>query len=344
MPQQFDYIKRLGSGHFGEVWLAKETGLDAIVAVKKIPQHKIPNPTNMFQEAQVLKSAQHQNVVQVYDTGQFSDKSVYISMEYHPRGSLEDEAKGSHVELTRACALMSDVLRGLEHLHDNGILHRDVKPANILVGRKKEGILSDFGLAWPSGTKPKPAGLGDLFHKRHLAPEVWTGSPYDSLCDIYAAGVTLYRLVNGDSYLPSPAPKDLMDQITNGKFPNRNKYRAFITIPMKKIINKAMNVDPAKRFQSAREMRTSVEQLTVNMNWKERVSSGGTEWTGNWSKRFYLVRALQSNGSYQIEFSKGASRAKARRVTAHCYTSSNKADADKMARRILQDCVLGKIT
>jgi len=136
MADKFDFIRRLGSGHFGEVWLVHETGLDIRVALKIIPPHKFINVNNIFHEAQILQLSQHDNVVKVLDTGKINNGSVYISMEYLERGSLEDEAKGSYVDLSRAKRLICDVLRGLSHLHKNAVLHRDIKPANILVGKK----------------------------------------------------------------------------------------------------------------------------------------------------------------------------------------------------------------
>lgn len=149
MAVSFDFKRRLGSGYFGEVWQAVDTGLGCEVALKCIPPDKIINQGNFFQEAQVLKASEHANIVQVYDTGTLSDGRIYVSMEYLAKGSLEDEARGAPIALSRAKRLMVDVLRGLGHAHDQGIVHRDVKPANILIGDAGQGKLSDFGLALP---------------------------------------------------------------------------------------------------------------------------------------------------------------------------------------------------
>jgi serine/threonine protein kinase len=125
----FEFQKRLGSGYFGTVWLARDTGLDVDRAIKLISREKIKEE-NVFHEAQILQAAQHRNVVRIFGTGEQDDETIYIAMEYLPKGSLDDEARGAYVDLTRARRLMIDVLRGLEHLHENGILHRDLKPGN----------------------------------------------------------------------------------------------------------------------------------------------------------------------------------------------------------------------
>jgi serine/threonine protein kinase len=114
----FDLQKRLGSGYFGTVWLAHDTGLDVERALKLISREKI-HAANVFHEAQILQAAQHPNVVRIFGTGEWDDQSIYIAMEYLPKGSLEDEAEGGYVDLTRARRVMIDVLRGLDHLHQN---------------------------------------------------------------------------------------------------------------------------------------------------------------------------------------------------------------------------------
>ena len=102
MAAGFDYRKRLGVGYFGEVWLVTDTGLNADRALKLIPPNKVLNPRNFFHEAQVLKAVEHSNIVRVEETGTLRDGRIYVAMEYLANGSLDDEAKGSYVPLTRA--------------------------------------------------------------------------------------------------------------------------------------------------------------------------------------------------------------------------------------------------
>lgn len=117
MPVSFDFKRRLGSGYFGEVWYAIDTGLDCEVALKCVPPDKIIYKENFYQEAQVLKASEHPNVVKVNDTGDLDDGRIYVSMEYHPNGSLEDEAQGASLPLSRVKRLMIDILRGLDYAH-----------------------------------------------------------------------------------------------------------------------------------------------------------------------------------------------------------------------------------
>ncbi|MBI1954952.1 MAG: serine/threonine protein kinase, partial [Acidobacteria bacterium] len=240
MAGQFDFHERLGAGNFGEVWLVTDTGLNAERALKVIPPDKVLNKQNFFQEAQLLKAVEHPNIVRVHETGSLADGRLYVAMEYLSKRSLEDEAKGSYIPLTRAKRLMIDVLRGLGYAHSKDVIHRDIKPANILVGDSSEGKLSDFGLAVPSGLDLKGLGVKDYAYTLHLAPEVKSPNDYTVLTDIYACGVTLYRLVNGDTFLPTIPPAEVLKLARQGKFPDRTAYRDFVPRPLRLITNRAL--------------------------------------------------------------------------------------------------------
>ena len=344
MAVGFELLKRLGAGHFGEVWLAIDKGLDAERAVKFIPSDRVLDPGNFFHEAQILQSVQHSNIVRVEETGNMDDGRIYVAMEYLPKGSLEDEARGAYVDLTRAKKVMVDVLRGLGHAHDKGILHRDIKPANILIGHNGEGKLSDFGLAVPASVNLSASNFKDYAYLIHRAPELQKKPIYSAASDIYAAGVTLYRLVNGDSYLPPVGTADLEALIANGEFPDRQRYREFIPRPVRVIVNKAMNVDPKKRYRTAAAMRHALEQIEVNKNWKESLLPAGIKWTCGWGDFVYEVRRERlPTGRWQVEVRKGRTKKKLRRMLALCLYDASKQQAERQSRQVLQKMVLGQL-
>jgi eukaryotic-like serine/threonine-protein kinase len=344
MAVSFDFISRLGSGYFGEVWLATDTGLGCEVALKCIPPEKLINRKNFYQEAQVLTTVQHANIVRVYDTGTLDDDRVYVSMEYLPKGSLEDEAKGAYIGLSRAKRLMIDILRALGYAHEKGIIHRDIKPANILIGNSQEGILSDFGLALPNVQQLDIAYLKKYQYILHLAPEVHRIQDYGPLSDIYACGATLYRLVNGDNYLPQVTLLEAQSLAQEGKFPTRDKYRDFVPSSLRRIINKALNTNPQDRYQSADEMRRALEQQKFNVDWQERVLRGGIIWNGVDKKGVLLqVKKLeQAPDRWSVETRRGSNQQNLRRVSALCFYDLSKVDAARQTRRVLQDFVTGR--
>lgn len=344
MAYIFDFQERLGAGHFGEVWLAIDPSLDTTRAVKIIPQEKLVNPNNFFYEAQILKSVEHANIVKVEEAGILSDGRVYVAMEYLPKGSLEDETRGAYVDLTRAKRIMIDVLRGLEHAHEKGILHRDIKPGNILIGEIGEGKLSDFGLAMPVDINPKTLGIREYNYLLHKAPELFANNPYTFSSDIYACGVTMYRLVNGDSYLQPDPIITIVNRIKDENFPDRSRYREFIPRSLKLIINKAMRPSPTERYQSAREMRRALENINLCMNWKERLLPNGLKWICSWDNICYEVtRERNQDQKWQVTVRKGKSKESLRRISDLCISNTTMKNAESHTRRVLQDFVIGKL-
>lgn len=234
---------------------------------------------------------------------------------------------------------MIDTLRGLEHAHSQGILHRDIKPANILIGHNLEGKLSDFGLAILMGASPSSFQA----YISHLAPEVYSTNEFTVLSDIYACGVTLYRLVNGDNYFPKLSPLDTRNVCINGRYPDRKHYRYFIPKSLKIVINKAINVDPQKRYQSAQEMRHALERISVKVNWIETKSQNIYQWKCQKANKYYEVTQTKTyDKRWTITVKKGRSENSLRKINNICATCVCKSDADQITKRVLQDFVLGK--
>ena len=343
MEEKFSKKVRLGSGHFGEVWLVTDIGLDIDRALKIISLEKLPDKANFFTEAQVVMTSEHPNVIQVYETGKYNELNIYISMEYHPKGSLDDEAKGTYIDLTRVKHIMIDILRGLEFAHSKGVIHRDIKPANILIGKNSEGILSDFGLALIPQSGKTIVGASDYAYISHLAPEAIDYRKFSIESDIYACGVTLYRLLNGDSFLPILSIDEIKKEAKRGTFPDRQKYRDFIPKKLRKIVNKSMDVDPKSRYKSARDLRRALEQLEIHMNWREQVKSDNIRWIGLWDHMCYeVIRGLNNRDKWYVSVKKGRSVKRLRRINQLCKDDIGNKLAVNWSSKIMQDIVNGK--
>jgi serine/threonine protein kinase len=288
---KFQFIKRLGNGAFGEVLLVFDNNLGVQRALKIIPPENISEMTNFFAEAQTLNEVRNPHGVEVYEAGKFDDGKIYIAMEYIKRGSVEDQVKGGSMLLSSAINYMCDALKGLEYVHDKGKLHRDIKPSNILIDDRNRGRLSDFGLSISYDQYCYPSMQG---YAHHIAPETILKNKVDVRTDVYQAGVSLYRMVNGDYFLPPFKNKDeLAHAITSGKFPDRNKYKIYIPKKLIKIINKAMSIDPKERYQSAEEYRRALESVKIKCNWTEELVMNGIVWRCGYGPR--------EKGSYCIE-------------------------------------------
>jgi len=330
MADTFTPKSRLGAGAFGEVWLAYDGALDIDRAVKLILPNRITSQENFFEEAQILKRLEHPNIVRVDDAGRMDDGRLYIAMQYEAAGSIADRAAGAPMPTRDALALVCGALRGLEHAHNCGVVHRDIKPGNILIGSSGEGKLSDFGLATYVGAGGAASPQGYI---AHAAPEIIRDEYASVLTDIYAVGVTLYRLLNGDDYLTPP--EDRETAICDGRFPDRNRYRLFIPRSLKTIVNRAMHVEPQSRYQSSRDLRQALERTRIACNWYEEPISDGILWrTKLKNKAVEVMLTRLSDGRYRICTTRQTA-AGARRVTACCHDRLSQSQARTACHAVL---------
>lgn len=273
-----------------------------------------------------------------------ADGRLYVAMQFLQRGSLEDESRGSYVVLSRTRRLMIDVLRGLDWAHGKSILHRDIKPANILIGDDNRGVLSDFGLAVKLGPKGTGLSVRDYAYAAHKAPEIGDSGKYSIASDIYACGVTLYRLVNGDSYLPALPITEMLRGAARGLFPNRDKYREFVPRQLRLVVNKAMSVKPTERYPTAEAMRRALESVPIYMNWDEKELPNGICWKGTWKDTLFCVEKIRTGKArWSVIVKRGKSASSARRLTDLCVADVAESVASRSARRILQGLVTGNL-
>lgn len=299
MMPDFHQIRRLGNGAFGEVWLAQDRAFGTQRAVKLVPPGNIVTPTNFYSEPQTLKQLAHPNVVEVHDAGRLNDGRLYISMSFYPNGSIEDFYQGAVVPLRKAVSLSIDICKGLEYAHNQGYVHRDIKPANVLIDADERARISDFGLCTNQLVGGAASANGYIVH---LAPEVLLNDQFTFQSDVYAAGLTAFRLMNGDSGVPvTLSPGDFRDLIIDGDFPNRNGFLPFVPSRLKTAIRKALAYEPSKRFESAREFRHALESVIPSYDWHEEVVAGRTVWSGSSDRLRWLVEVFTEGRSYGIE-------------------------------------------
>jgi serine/threonine protein kinase len=331
----------LGAGFFGEVWLAHDQALGLDCAVKFVPDSKVTNPSNFFNEPKLLAELVHSNIVKVMAAGRMSSGELYVQMEFLENGSLEDQLTRGPVTLTNAVSWVCDSLRGLGFAHEKGYVHADIKPGNILLGDDRIAKLSDFGLAGKlaaitSTSPPKYAYL------MHLAPEMLNNRRASVAGDIYAMGMTIYRLINGDSFLPTlPDPLDLRDSIRDGEYPDRSRYRLYVPTSLRRVVNRALDVDPHARFQSAVDFRHALEKVLIQTDFEETYASNTTTWIGTGSEREWRIHVEElRNGGARV----GTSSSVRGRVQNHPKLSrrfSSLPMAEKHIAKLLQNIVQG---
>ncbi len=233
----------------------------------------------VFAEAQVMLGAEHDNVVRVYSADTEAGIPV-IRMEYLPAGSVADRYQGRPLPVKDALHVLEEACRGVEALHARGVLHRNLKPANLLMGEGNRIKVSDLELACEVSNL---AGAPRWGYTEHLPPEALAGSgAIDTVGgDVYALGVTLYRLLNGDGMMRAVAtPKaDVRGLIAAGRYPDRTKWQPHNHDRLRRVARKATHRDPSRRYPSACELRHALEGVKPERSWVPvTVAGSGLAW------------------------------------------------------------------
>lgn len=295
----YDIITLLGSGQFGEVYKAYDVTMDRILALKLIPVSD-PAKHKANVEAQAHYLCSHDNVVKINyadDIASGADVCLIIDMEYIPEGSLEDAIQSRFVGAREAVYHIKQILFALEHAHNRGIVHRDVKPGNILLAKPRTK-LSDFGTAIYPATGKK---VLDLFYIPHAPPEALNNDDFSPLCDIYAAGLTLLRAINNiRDWSGLLSTMNWQSLAAEGRLVAKIGFENYVPRALRTLINRACNADTSKRYQSAAAFRGALEKLRFQNDW-EKVSDD--EWRcvmGSRTETIMIEKSPKSEIVYRI--------------------------------------------
>lgn len=272
------------------------------IAVKEIPTSHFPDPTHYFIEAQAMRRAHCPNVVGIKAASTAGDR-ICLVMEYLRNGSLQTRIQNGPLSLTEVIRVGQGMLKGLSQIHVGGIIHFDIKPSNVLFSPTNEAMLADFGQSRPahtSGATPIPS-----LYIPAMPPETILTRHGDRLSDIFQAGLTLYRAVNGDPFYDAQIHSiaDVKGAICRGKFPNRDSYLPHVPRWVRLVINRAMKVDPAKRYASASDFANALGRHPIKMNWTATPNGlGGMDWVApRKGQSDLLVRSISTSGGYSVE-------------------------------------------
>lgn len=292
---KYEVVRTLGSGRFGEVFLVNNRNLSRQSALKLI---RVDNPIQhrAVVEAQAQSLCGHDHVVKVL-TADIFDGAVLIEMEYMEHGSLADRMREEFVPVIDSVTYLKQILFALEHAHGRGIVHRDVKPGNIML---TGGIakLSDFGtVIHPmSGVQ-----VTDLFYTPHASPEAVNNREFSAASDVFAAGMTLLRAVNNMSGWDAMLAGDTWPALVReGKLATKLGFADYTPRKLKRIIKKAINPVVADRFASAAALRQELERLRPLRRW---VRSSDNEWICTFEgkdERAFLQPGFNPSVTYMI--------------------------------------------
>ena len=258
---QYQILARVSKGSTSTIYKAYQPKLDRFVAVKVLSPHVVDEEgflDRFTQEARAVAQLDHPNIVPVYDFDQAGDMA-YIVMKYVESGTLGSMMTGAPLELGLTVDIVTQVGLALGYAHRRGVIHRDVKPSNILIGEGRWALLTDFGLVKILGGGPHltRSGIG-MGTPDYMSPEQAQGMPGDGRGDLYSLGVTLYEMVTGRPPFQADSLMGvIVKHITELPLPPR-QLNPNLPEALASAILTALAKDPADRFQTAEAMVAAV--------------------------------------------------------------------------------------
>ena len=255
----------LGSGGMAEVYLAHDEVLARDVALKVLRSQYVRDEEfaeRFRREARSAASLSHPNIVQVYDRGETEDGTCYIAMEYVSGGTLKKriEEKGPF-EPRKAAAVAAQIADALGEAHEHGVIHRDIKPQNVLVTSSGDLKVTDFGIARAASAVTISVTNAIFGTAGYISPEQALGEPVSPASDLYSLGVILYEMLTGE--LPYTADNPMavcMKHVTEQLRPPRRLNPA-IPEEIDAVVVKLLAKDPADRYGSAAELLADLERV-----------------------------------------------------------------------------------
>jgi serine/threonine protein kinase/formylglycine-generating enzyme required for sulfatase activity len=267
----FRILRELGRGGMGVVMLAEDAkGRQA--AVKLLPKEvsgDLGYISRFEREAKVLQSLDHPNILKVFGTGRTPEGAYYILMEFVDGKSLGDTLKAlGKVRADQAIAIAVKVADGLESAHRQGILHRDVKPDNILMSRSGDVKISDFGLAKDSTDNVKLTLTGQVIGTpSFMSPEQGMGEKVDERTDLYSLGVTLYTMLSGRKPFTGDTPMDVVMKHIRDPVPDLRKAAPSLPAGLYDLIHALLAKKPAARPRTAAEVAQTLRDVADRSGW-----------------------------------------------------------------------------
>jgi serine/threonine protein kinase/Tol biopolymer transport system component len=274
----YKLISAIGAGGMGEVYLAEDTLLGRKVALKVLPAEVVKNQDRMRrfdQEAKAAAALNHPNIAHVYEIGEFEGMN-FIAMEFVEGVSLEEKIAGAPLPVAEIVRIGSQIADALDEAHSHGIVHRDIKSANVMLDRRGRAKVLDFGLAKLSPfvdsedkTAVKTRSGIVMGTASYMSPEQALGRETDARTDIWSLGVVLYEMTTGRLPFHGESITETIDKITHTQPEAIARFNYDVPPELEVIIKKSLRKVPDERFQSAHDLLIDLKALSREMDLAE---------------------------------------------------------------------------
>ena len=264
---RYTIIEELGRGGMGVVYKAEDTKLKRTVALKFLPTEltHIPEVHERFtREAQAAAALDHPNICTVYEFDQAEDTN-FISMAYIEGQSLRKKIESGPLDLEGALRIAEQVAEGLKEAHKKGVVHRDIKSANIMVTERGQAKIMDFGLARVTeSTLVTQEGM-TMGTVTYMSPEQARGEKVDHRTDIWSLGVVLYEMLTGKLPFRGEHEQAIVYSILKEKPEPITDLKTDIPLSIEQVVSKTLEKDPEKRYQQAEELLDDLESISAGI-------------------------------------------------------------------------------
>lgn len=267
---RYEIIERLGEGGMASVYKAIDRNLECEVAIKFIRLEELPPSSaekmlqRFIREAKETAQLSHTHIIPVTDFGEH-EGAPFLVMRFQPGGTLRQRIQqaGGPIDYQKAAQLLAPIARALEYAHRKGIIHRDVKPSNILINEDGQPILTDFGIAklleeeGKKGLTATGVGLGTA---EYMAPEQWRGKPTPQ-SDQYALGVVFYEMVTGKRPYTADTPMEVAIKQATEPLPPPRMLVPGLPAVVEEALLRALRLEPGERYADMGEFAAVLENL-----------------------------------------------------------------------------------
>ena len=270
LDNRYEILERIGTGGMAVVYKGRDQRLNRLVAIKILKEELAQDAEfrrRFHDESQAVAMLSHPNIMAVYDVSR-SDSLDYIVMELIDGITLKQymQKKGEPLNWRESLHFITQIMRGLSHAHSRGIIHRDIKPHNIMVLRDGSVKVADFGIARLVSAAQNTLTQEALGSVHYISPEQARGSHIDCRSDIYSAGVVLYEMLTGRLPYEGDSPVSVAIQHINSIPLSPREINPDIPEALEAITMKAMASDVEKRYASADAMLADLEEFRKNPN------------------------------------------------------------------------------
>jgi tetratricopeptide (TPR) repeat protein/tRNA A-37 threonylcarbamoyl transferase component Bud32 len=260
---QYEILSKLGGGGMGVVYKARDTKLGRLVALKFLPpqwSHDESAKQRFVREAQAASATNHRNICVIHNIDETRDGRLFIVMAYYEGETLKQKLERGPLPIVEAVEIASEIADGLAKAHAQGVIHRDVKPGNLIVTEDGVKIL-DFGLAKFADALQLTVPGSTIGTVAYMSPEQARGEEADARSDVWALGIVMYEMLTGSVPFRGTYQEATFYAIKNEPLPSLRAGRPDVPEALERVVTRALEKDPDQRFQSAREPARDLKLL-----------------------------------------------------------------------------------